>query len=78
MLSPLRGWGSLTMTFTGKFVYIYTPVPEFLLKVVSLQPITCKVIKKETPAQAFSFIFCETFKKILTTEHLRAVVFQSC
>ena len=22
-LSPLRGWGSLTMTFTGKFVYIY-------------------------------------------------------
>ena len=22
-LSPLRGWGSLTMAFTGKFVYIY-------------------------------------------------------
>ena len=22
-LSPLRGWGSLTMTSTGKFVYIY-------------------------------------------------------
>ena len=22
-LSPLRGWHSLTMTFTGKFVYIY-------------------------------------------------------
>ena len=22
-LSPLRGWGSLTMTFTSKFVYIY-------------------------------------------------------
>ena len=21
-LSPLRGWGSLTMAFTGKFVYI--------------------------------------------------------
>ena len=21
-LSPLRGWGSLTMVFTGKFVYI--------------------------------------------------------
>ena len=21
-LSPLRGWGSLTMTFTGKFVYM--------------------------------------------------------
>ena len=23
LLSPLRGWGSLTMAFTGKFVYIY-------------------------------------------------------
>ena len=22
-ISPLRGWGSLTMAFTGKFVYIY-------------------------------------------------------
>ena len=22
-LSPLRGWGSLTLAFTGKFVYIY-------------------------------------------------------
>ena len=22
-LSPLRGWGGLTMVFTGKFVYIY-------------------------------------------------------
>ena len=22
-LSPLRGWGSLTMTITGKFVSIY-------------------------------------------------------
>ena len=22
-LSPFRGWGSLTMAFTGKFVYIY-------------------------------------------------------
>ena len=22
-LSPLRGWGSLTMALTGKFVYIY-------------------------------------------------------
>ena len=21
-VSPLRGWGSLTMTFTGKFVYM--------------------------------------------------------
>ena len=23
LLSPLRGWGSLTMAFTGKLVYIY-------------------------------------------------------
>ena len=22
-LSPLRGWGSLTMSLTGKFVYVY-------------------------------------------------------
>ena len=22
-LSPLRGWSSLTMTFSGKFIYIY-------------------------------------------------------
>ena len=22
VLSPLRGWGSLTMAFTGKFVYM--------------------------------------------------------
>ena len=25
-LSPLRGRGSLTMTSTGKFVYIYIPI----------------------------------------------------
>ena len=23
-LSPIQGWGSLTMAFTGKFVYTYT------------------------------------------------------
>ena len=27
-LSPLRGWGSLTMAFTGKFVYM---VHHFIL-----------------------------------------------
>ena len=25
-LSPLRGWGSLTMAFTGKFVYIWLTI----------------------------------------------------
>ena len=29
-LSPLRGWGSLTMTSTGKFVYIYIYIKQQL------------------------------------------------
>ena len=43
-----------------------------------MEPTTCKVIKKETPAQGFSFVLCETFKKTLTTEHFWATVSQSC
>ena len=30
LLSPLRGWGSLTMAFTGKFVYIYMYVYTYI------------------------------------------------
>ena len=31
-LSPLRGWGSLTMAFTGKFVYIYIYIYIYINK----------------------------------------------
>ena len=34
-LSPLRGWGSLTMASTGKFVYIYNKILYFLLEDLS-------------------------------------------
>ena len=36
--SPLRGWGSLTMTFTGKFVYM---AHHFIL--LRLNPFDLKV-----------------------------------
>ena len=37
-LSPLRGWGSLTMTFTGKFVYIkiYIYIYIYIFKYIYL------------------------------------------
>ena len=30
-LSPLRGWGSLTMSLTGKFVYLYMNISGYFL-----------------------------------------------
>ena len=30
-LSPLRGWGSLTVAFTGEFVYIYIQTKIYII-----------------------------------------------
>ena len=38
-------------------------------------PEACNFIKKETLAQVFSREFCEIFKNIFFTEHLRATAF---
>ena len=35
-LSPLQGWGSLTIAFNGKFVYIYIYIYIYLHKMLSL------------------------------------------
>ena len=32
-VSPLQGWGSLTMAFTGKFVYLYDYLYRNLIKI---------------------------------------------
>ena len=41
---------------------------------IKLQASTYNFIKKETLAQVFSCNFCETFKNIFFTEHLRTTV----
>ena len=38
----------------------------------------CNFIKKETLAQVFSYEFCEIFKNIFFTEHLRATALIQC
>ena len=43
----------------------------FLIK---LQASACNFIKKETPPQVFSCEFCEVFRNIFFTEHLRRLL----
>ena len=54
--------------FTGK----YLRQSLFFNKVAGLRPEACNFIKKETLAQASSCEFCEIFKNIFFTEHVRA------
>ena len=36
------------------------------------------LLKKETPAQVFSYEFCEVFKKTFFIEHLRTAISVNC
>ena len=68
-LSPLRGWGSLTMSLTGKFVYIYIYI-HIIQKYIyqNKNKTVCKVTRH---VQSKIQLFClnKTFRHVISLHY---------